>query len=123
MPGSEANGVPVAPGEEGLAAINELANRLARAASHKRPVTVEIVKGGPVNAFTLPGDRMIFYSDLIDGAKDGSQVAGVLAHEMGHVVHDHPIKGLVRQYGINTLLGLLTGGYSEISTLASGGSW
>ncbi len=109
-------------GEEGLAAINGLANRLARAAGHKRPVTVEIVKGGPVNAFTLPGDRMIFYSDLIDGAKDGSQVAGVLAHEMGHVVHDHPIKGLVRQYGINTLLGLLTGGYSEISTLASGGS-
>ena len=40
-------------GEEGLSAINGLANRLARAAGHKRPVTVEIVKGGPVNAFTL----------------------------------------------------------------------
>lgn len=108
-------------GEAGLAAINNLANRLARAADYKRPITVEIVKGGPINAFTLPGGRLIFYSDLINGAKDGSQVAGVLAHEIGHVVHDHAIKGLVRQYGLNTLLGLLTGGYSEISTLATGG--
>src|SRR6185436_16981078 len=52
---------------------------------------------------------------------DGSQVAGVLAHEMGHVAHAHAIKGLARQYGLDTLLGLLTGGFSEISTLASGG--
>jgi predicted Zn-dependent protease len=109
-------------GEEGLRAINDLAHRLGRAAGHERPVKVEIVKGGPVNALTLPGDRMIFYSDLIDGAKDGSQVAGVLAHEMGHVVHAHAIKGMARQYGLSVLLGLLTGGYSEVSTLASGGS-
>jgi len=31
------------------------------------------------------------------------------------------MKGLARQYGLNTLLSLLTGGYSEISTLATGG--
>lgn len=109
-------------GPEGLAAINGLANRMARAAGHQRPVKVEVVKGGPVNAFTLPGDRMIFYSDLIDGVRDPGQVAGVLAHETGHIVHAHAMKGMVRQYGLNTLLGLLTGGYSEISTLASGGS-
>ncbi len=108
-------------GKEGLEAINSMANRLARAAGHKHRITVQIVKGGPINAFTLPGEMMIFYSDLIDGAKDGSQVAGVLAHEVGHVVHDHPIKGLVRQYGTDYLMRLMTGGYSDVNTLASGG--
>lgn len=107
--------------DEGVAAINRLANRLAKAAGHPRWVTVQIVKGGPVNAFTLPGDMLIFYSDLIDQATDESQVAGVLAHEIGHVVHSHPIKGLVREYGTNFLLRMLTGGYSDVGTVASSG--
>jgi predicted Zn-dependent protease len=109
-------------GEAGLAAINGLANRLAKAAGHPYPVTVHVIKGGPVNAFTLPGDIMVFYSDLISEASDGSEVAGVLAHEMGHVVHDHPIKGIVHEFGTSYLLRMLTGGFSEVSTLASGGS-
>ncbi len=108
-------------GEDGLAAINRLANRLAKEAGHKHQIAVHIVRGGPVNAFTLPGDIMVFYSDLIRDARDGSQVAGVLAHEVGHAVHDHPIKGMARQFGTNYLLRMLTGGYSEVNTLASGG--
>ena len=108
-------------GAEGLAAINGLANRLARAGDLGHSVEVTVVKGGPVNAFTLPGGYLVFYSQLIDEAKDGEEVAGVLAHEIGHAVNAHPIKGLTRQYGSNLLLGLLTGGYSELGTLGSGG--
>jgi len=81
------------------------------------------MEGGPVNAFTLPGGILVFYSDLFEQAKDGAQVAGVLAHEIGHVVHYHPMKGLVRQYGIELLVKLVSGGYSDLlSTLASGGN-
>ena len=40
--------------------------RLAKAADYPHPVSVRIVKGGPVNAFTLPGGILVFYSDLID---------------------------------------------------------
>ena len=108
-------------GERGLAAINGLANRLARAAGYDHEVTVHIVKGGPLNAFTLPGGVLVFYSDLIDQATDSSQVAGVLAHEIGHAVHFHPIKGLARQFGSELLLRLLTGGYTDLNTLASSG--
>jgi Zn-dependent protease with chaperone function len=109
-------------GRQGLAAINGLANRLAKAADYSHPVTVHVIKGGPVNAFTLPGGILVLYSDLIDQAKDEAQVAGVLAHEIGHVVHYHPTKGLVRQYGLDLIGKLLSGGYSDISTLASGGN-
>jgi beta-barrel assembly-enhancing protease len=108
-------------GADGLAAINGLANRLARAGDLGHPVEMTVVKGGPVNAFTLPGGYLVFYSQLIDEAKDGEEVAGVLAHEIGHAVNEHPIKGLTRQYGVNLLLSLLTGGYSDLGTLGSGG--
>lgn len=110
-------------GGAGVAAINRLANDLAKEAGYKHPVTVHIVEGGPVNAFTLPGSILVFYSDLINQAKDSSQVAGVLAHEIGHVVHEHPIKGVVRAYGIDLLIKMLSGGYSDIlSTFGTGGS-
>ncbi len=110
-------------GKAGLAAINRLANDLAQEAGYKHEVTVHIVQGGPVNAFTLPGSILVFYSDLIDQAKDSSQVAGVLAHEIGHVVHVHPTKGLIRAYGVDLLIRLLSGGYSDIlSTFGTGGS-
>ncbi|MBS0537789.1 MAG: M48 family metallopeptidase [Proteobacteria bacterium] len=115
-------GRTVCTGAEGLAAIDGLANRLARAGGLGHPVVVTIVKGGPVNAFTLPGDRLVFYSDLIDRASDGEEVAGVLAHEIGHAVKGHPLHGMIRQYGIELLLRLMTGGYSEMGSLGSGGS-
>ncbi len=109
-------------GEKGLDAINGLANRLATAGGYGHEVSVTIVEGGPVNAFTLPGGFLVFYSDLIDQAGDGSQVAGVLAHELGHVVHYHSVKGIARQYGLDLLVKAVTGGYSDLlNTLTSGG--
>lgn len=106
----------------GLAVINSLANRLAKAADYPHLVEVRVVKGGPVNAFTLPGGILIFYSDLIDKARSGDEVAGVMAHEMGHVVHYHAIKGLARQFGLDQLLKAMTGGFSDLGTVGQGGS-
>ncbi len=114
-------GETICTGEAGLKAINGLANRLAQAAGYERKITVHVVRGGPVNAFTLPRAILVFYSDLIDQAKDSAQVAGVLAHEIGHAAHGHPIKGLVRQLGTDHLLRSLTGGFSDLNSLASGG--
>ncbi len=113
---------PLCQGRAGLAAINGLATRLAKAADYPHPVSVRIVKGGPVNAFTLPGGILVFYSDLIDLARDGDELAGVLAHEMGHVTHYHAIKGLARQFGVEQLLKSMTGGFSDLGTVGAGGS-
>jgi Zn-dependent protease with chaperone function len=106
----------------GLAAINGLANRWPRRRLSRIPSTVTSSKGGPVNAFTLPGGILVFYSDLIDRARNGNEVAGVLAHEMGHVVHYHAIQGLARQFGIDQLLKAMTGGFSDLGTVGQGGT-
>ncbi len=110
-------------GKAGMRALNDLANRLARAADYPHDITVHVIEGGPVNAFTLPGGILVFYSDLIDQAKSRDQLAGVMAHEIGHVVHYHPMKGVVRQYGLDLLARLVSGGYSDVvSGLATGGN-
>jgi len=113
---------PLCEGRAGQFALSVLANRLARAADYPHIVKVKVVKGGPVNAFTLPGGILVFYSDLIDKARNANEVAGVLAHEMGHVVHYHAIKGLARQYGMEQLLKSMTGGFSDLGTIGQGGS-
>ena len=38
-----------------------------------------------VNAVALPGGRIILFQGLIDKAKSADEVAGVLAHELGHL--------------------------------------
>ncbi|SKA35538.1 Peptidase family M48 [Enhydrobacter aerosaccus] len=113
---------PQCDGQEGLAAINQFANRVAAEAGYDHPISVRVLKGGPVNAFTLPGGTMILYGDLIALTKDGDELGGVIAHEIGHAVLYHPIKGLARQYGTQQILKALTGGYSDIGTLGSGGA-
>jgi predicted Zn-dependent protease len=113
---------PLCQGEKGLTALNHFVSQLAVAGGYDGPIKVRVVKGGPINAFTLPGGILILYSALIDRAADGNELGGVIAHEIGHAVHYHPIKGLVRQYGTEQILKAITGGYSEISTLGSGGT-
>jgi predicted Zn-dependent protease len=110
-------------GREGLAAIDGLANRLAQLGDYDHKIEIHIVKGGPLNAFTLPGGVLVFYSDLIDRARDGAEVAGVLAHELGHVINHDSTRNMARQYGVELLLKLVAGGYADtVGTLGSGGS-
>jgi predicted Zn-dependent protease len=113
---------PLCEGREGLAAVNLFAGRLAAQAGYDHPISVRVVKGGPINAFTLPGGIVVLYSALIDQAADGNELGGVIAHEIGHAVRYHPIKGLARHYGTEQILKAITGGYSDIGTLGSGGS-
>ena len=45
-----------------------------------------------VNAFALPGGYIYVYRGLIDAAKSDDELAGVLAHEIGHVAARHSVK-------------------------------
>jgi predicted Zn-dependent protease len=66
-----------------------------------------VVRDETPNAFTIPGGRIYVHTGLIDFAKDDSEIAGVLAHEIGHAFERHPAKAISRAYGIDTLGRLL----------------
>lgn len=62
-----------------------------------------------VNAITLPGGRILIFNKLIAEAKSPDELAGVLAHEIGHVRHRDTMTALVRQLGLSFVLGGVNG--------------
>nr|WP_047167199.1 M48 family metallopeptidase [Sphingomonas sp. Y57] len=86
----------------GQAALDGLAGRLS---SSDRPVRVGVVDIPIVNAVALPGGRILIFRGLIDTARSPDEVAGVLAHEIGHVEHRHVMVALLRRFGIGLLVG------------------
>lgn len=63
-----------------------------------------------LNAFCTPGGYIYVYTGLIKYLDDGSSLAGVMGHEMGHADGRHSSKQMQKQYGVATLLQVLTGG-------------
>ncbi len=103
-----------------LAPLAELAERLRLAAGIEQPLEIIVVDYDMVNAFATPGGVVVMTRGLIADAQGPDEVAGVLAHEIGHVRHDHPTQGVLRSIGISALLQFLTGG-SDLEGLASAG--
>lgn len=102
----------VAP--DGIAALDQLTAKLSAATSllpgAGRSFTVVVVDWDLVNAFATPGERIVITRGLIENAKSPDEVAGVLAHEMGHGIELHPEAGLVRGIGLAAAAELVFGG-------------
>lgn len=89
-------------GPAGQKALDDLARRLSPSG---RPMRVGVVDLPVVNAVALPGGRILVFRGLIDEAKSPDEVAGVLAHEIGHVEHRHVMVALLRRFGLGLLIG------------------
>ncbi|MEM6906313.1 MAG: M48 family metallopeptidase, partial [Pseudomonadota bacterium] len=55
------------------------------------------------------GGRVILFRGLIEEAETPEDVAGVLAHEIGHVAYRDPTVGALRAAGTAGILGLMLG--------------
>jgi Zn-dependent protease with chaperone function len=94
----------------GNAALADLEKRLREGNPDLPPFSIAVYDLPMINAFALPGDRIIVTRKLIETASAADQVAGVIAHEIGHVVNRHPEAQLIRAAGLQVLLALFTGG-------------
>ncbi len=95
-----------APGSE---ALESLSGRLAAAAQSPYDFQVHVVNLGVPNAFALPGGQIVIFEGLLDFAQSPDEVAGVLAHEMGHVIHRHGTAGMIKSLGLAFFFGVLLG--------------
>ncbi len=75
---------------------------------------VEVAKIDMVNAVALPGNKVILFDGLLKEARSPDEVAGVLAHEIGHVRERHVMQALLRQMGLSLVLGGLDGNSAGI---------
>ncbi len=71
--------------------VSELGNRLARFApgDSNYPWEFKVVDSQDINAFALPGGFIYVNRGILEAADNEAQVAGVIAHEIGHVVMRH----------------------------------
>lgn len=94
--------------------INEFCQTLVRYS--KRPdikYYIKIVDTDDVNAFALPGGYLYINRGLISAVETESELAGVIGHEIGHVVGRHGAKSLSRQFGLEVMTGLISGASSS----------
>lgn len=104
-----AQGVPAAP---------------QRYAGYAPALRLEFRRGLGANAFALPGGTVVMTDGLAETASrrglGDDALAGVLAHEIGHVVHRHTTRTVVEQGVLNVGLGLALGDVSSL--LSTGGA-
>jgi Zn-dependent protease with chaperone function len=94
---------------EGLAALQRMTTRLNANPHLPYPLRVDVIDHELINAVALPGGRILLFRGLIDAAGNPEEVAGVLAHEIGHVVYRDPTREALRAAGTAGILGLVLG--------------
>jgi len=101
------------------ALVNNLGQTLVTCSDRQNiKYTFKILDVKDVNAFSLPGGWVYVNKGLVDET-DGKtdELAGVIAHEIGHVAARHHAAMMGRELQANILIGTLTKG--DVTTLAS----
>jgi predicted Zn-dependent protease len=107
----------VCGGETGVAALFELSSRLQDAAQLESPTTVEVLDSEIPNALALPGGKVYVFSGLLDKARSPDEVAGVIAHELGHLARRDALRRIIAIGGTSYLVGFLFGDVTGASAL------
>lgn len=75
-------------------------DRIAEVSDRKDVVySIRVIDEDPINAVSLPGGYVYIFKGLVDKIKTDDQLAGVIAHEVGHITARHAIKRLQASYG------------------------
>jgi len=92
------------------APIDSIINRLCEKNQIDRSqIKVHIVDKKEVNAFALPNKYLVLHTGLILSADTEAELAGVLAHEIAHMEHDHVMKKLIKEIGLSVLTSITLG--------------
>jgi Zn-dependent protease with chaperone function len=93
----------------GQVAFAKLVNTLREAAGLDTSIQTEVLATPIPNAFALPGGKVYLFDGLLAKAESPDEIAGVLAHELGHVRHRDSTRNLIYNGGTSFLIGLLFG--------------
>ncbi len=113
--------LPLVTDPEVVRYVNDLGRRLAEVAptNIEYPWTFKVVNSKDINAFALPGGYIYVNRGAIEAAEDEAQIAGVIAHECGHVVMRHSTHQASQMMLAQMPLALLGGFLGQSATLGS----
>jgi Zn-dependent protease with chaperone function len=101
----------------GLAALDRLTDRVAGGVELPYVLQVAVLDDSEnpiLNAYAVAGGRITFFDAMIQAAEAPDEIAAVLAHELGHVVNDDPVRHMLQAISglavVSVLIGDVTGG-------------
>lgn len=93
-----------------VAAVKEMTQRLAsHVPNNPYRFEVTVVKSDVVNAFALPGGYVVVFTGLMKKAESPEEVAGVLSHELNHVLQRHGLERIIKQLGFVAVVSIVLG--------------
>ena len=104
--------------------VQKLGQKLAsHAPGEKWPYEFHVVNQKEINAFALPGGPIFVNLGTIQAADNEAQLAGVMAHEISHVVQRHGTRAATKQMAAQLPLAILGGvmGKGALSQMAQMG--
>jgi Zn-dependent protease with chaperone function len=93
----------------GQAAFAKLVNTIRQSAGMDTAVEAAVLATPVPNAFALPGGKVYVFDGLLAKAENPDEIAGILAHELGHLRHRDAMRNLIYNGGTSFLIGLLFG--------------
>lgn len=98
--------------------VSMLGNQMvAKSERNDIAYTFTVLHSDEINAFAAPGGFIYITTGLLRESKNGSEVAGVLGHEIGHIVERHGAEQMEAQLGAELLRDLIFG--SEATTAST----
>ncbi|WP_352337024.1 M48 family metallopeptidase [Psychrobacter sp. 16-MNA-CIBAN-0192] len=111
--------------------LKGIANRLVSQVNVYRPDAakwnweVHTIKSNDLNAFVMPGGKVMFYTGIIDRLNlSDDEIAAIMGHEMAHALREHSRERLSRDYATQTGIGVaasvfgLSQGQAQLAGLA-----
>lgn len=96
--------------------VDRVAQNIVRNSDARVPFTIKVIDSDEINAFALPGGFFYINSGLILAADEEAELAGVMAHEIAHVIARHATKQQTKAQIINwamiPLIIFLPGGWA-----------
>jgi predicted Zn-dependent protease len=111
--------------------VRELGGHIVRRAdSTGRSYDFRVIDSEVANAFAIPGGFIFVNRGILHRAEDASELAGVLAHEIGHVVERHGLEQMAKARNTNTAVGLVyvllgrsPGAAEQVALQVAGSAW
>ncbi len=98
--------------------VNRVGQNIVLHSDAKVPFTIKVIDSDEVNAFALPGGFFYVNKGLVLAADNEAELAGVMAHEIGHVAARHAVenqkKAELAQYAILIPAIIFGGGLGQL---------
>jgi Zn-dependent protease with chaperone function len=102
---------------DGKAAFTKLVGTLRQAGEIDTDADAAVISNEIANAIALPGGKIYVFEGLLAKAETVDELAGVIAHELGHVKNRDGLRNLIYNGGTSFLIGLLFGDVTGSSAI------